>query len=320
MNLSDKRYDAIVSQPSHPWTSGASHLYTREFFELAHSKLTPGGVFVQWIGAGFVDPELFGSLMAAMTEVFPHVHVYRPVPVALVFVASDQPIDLLESGPRALAAAPADFARHGIHRLEDLYASWSMDTQGVRAFSKGRPPNTDDHNRLAAARAPVGDRLQDLERFNEQLGRLDALTPARLAKVDATAVLDRMTWNGELARAHRLAASLPDADRFAAEGWIAYDLGQMQRTKTLFKRALALDPHHKGARAGLITNYQGGALDPSSLAPDERAVVAANEYLSRSDWEGLRATRRGAEGDLAGVAALRECRPRSRCLAARDRR
>jgi len=36
MNLSDKHYDAIVSQPSHPWTSGASHLYTREFFELVH--------------------------------------------------------------------------------------------------------------------------------------------------------------------------------------------------------------------------------------------------------------------------------------------
>ncbi len=289
MNLSDKRYDAIVSQPSHPFTSGASHLYTREFFELAHSKLTPGGVFVQWIGAGFVDLELFGSLMAAMTAVFPHVHVYRPVPVALVFVASDEPIDLLESGPRALAAAPSDFARHGIDRLEDLYASWSMDTQGVRAFSEGRPPNTDDHNRLAAARAPVGDRLKDLERFNEQLGHWDALTPERLAAVEATAVLERMTWNGELARAYRLAAALPGADRFAAEGWIAYDHGQMQRANALLRRALALDPDHRGARAGLIAVYQGHVLDPVSLAPDERAVLAANDRLGRSDWEGLRA-------------------------------
>ena len=49
MNLSDARYDAIVSQPSHPWTSGASHLYTREFFELVRSKLEPGAIFIQWI-------------------------------------------------------------------------------------------------------------------------------------------------------------------------------------------------------------------------------------------------------------------------------
>jgi spermidine synthase len=61
MNLSNKQYDAIVSQPSHPWTSGASHLYTREFFELVHSKLEADGVFVQWIGASFIDVELFGE-------------------------------------------------------------------------------------------------------------------------------------------------------------------------------------------------------------------------------------------------------------------
>ena len=31
LRLTDRRYDAIVSQPSHPWPAGASHLYTREF-------------------------------------------------------------------------------------------------------------------------------------------------------------------------------------------------------------------------------------------------------------------------------------------------
>ena len=55
------RYDAIVSQPSHPWTAGASHLYTREFFELVRSRLAPDGVFVQWIGLPFVDEALFRS-------------------------------------------------------------------------------------------------------------------------------------------------------------------------------------------------------------------------------------------------------------------
>ncbi|MEM7357155.1 MAG: fused MFS/spermidine synthase, partial [Acidobacteriota bacterium] len=31
LRLTGRRFDAIVSQPSHPWTSGASHLFTREF-------------------------------------------------------------------------------------------------------------------------------------------------------------------------------------------------------------------------------------------------------------------------------------------------
>src|SRR5690606_26319387 len=45
--------DAIVSQPSHPWTAGASHLYTREFFELARDRLSDDGVLVQWMGLAF---------------------------------------------------------------------------------------------------------------------------------------------------------------------------------------------------------------------------------------------------------------------------
>jgi len=53
--LTDARFDAIVSQPSHPWTAGASHLYTREFFSLVSDHLEPGGVFVQWIGIAFID-------------------------------------------------------------------------------------------------------------------------------------------------------------------------------------------------------------------------------------------------------------------------
>ena len=44
--LTERRYDLIVSQPSHPWTAGASHLYTREFFALVRGRLAPGGAFV----------------------------------------------------------------------------------------------------------------------------------------------------------------------------------------------------------------------------------------------------------------------------------
>ena len=40
LQLTRERFDAIVSQPSHPWTAAASHLYTREFFELVRSRLS----------------------------------------------------------------------------------------------------------------------------------------------------------------------------------------------------------------------------------------------------------------------------------------
>ncbi len=291
MNLTSKHYDAIVSQPSHPWTSGASHLYTRDFFELVHSKLEPGGIFVQWIGAGFVNVELFGTLMAAMSDVFPYVHVYRPVPAAMVFMASDQPIDLRESGARALAAAPESFGRYGIHNVEDFYASWALDPDGVRKLAEGRPLNTDDHNRLATTRLPSADRHMNRDTFDASLAVVDALTPERLMSVDAVAVLRRINWNGEPKRARKLARTLPPAVRMTTEAWLMLDEGPLARAQAMFRRALAADPTSSeargAARAGMIASFIGNELDPTTLSADESALVRANERLRSQDWKGI---------------------------------
>ena len=288
MNLSNKRYDAIVSQPSHPWTSGASHLYTREFFELSHSKLEPGGIFIQWIGGAFVDVELFGSLMASMTDVFRHVHVYRPVPTALVFMASDEPIDLLESAPRALAKGPADFGRYGIHRVEDFFASWALDTEGVRTLAKGRPRNTDDHNLLATTRLPPALASVNRNRFNEIFASVDVLDPARLRSVRAVSVIRRMRWNGEVRRAQRLAATLPKPQAASAEGWLAYDSRRKRSAQMLFTKALELDPDEPSARAGLIAIFAGETLDQNSLTDAETVVLRAQILVEGKDWVGVR--------------------------------
>ena len=45
--LSDQKFDVIAAQASHPWTGGAAHLYTGEFFELASDHLNEQGVLVQ---------------------------------------------------------------------------------------------------------------------------------------------------------------------------------------------------------------------------------------------------------------------------------
>ena len=101
--VSDVRYDAIVSQPSHSWTAGASHLYTREFMAEARDHLRPGGVFVQWMNARFVDEALFRTLGATLLDVYQHVRVYAPDPWMLLFLASDEAIE-----PEAQAAVLAE--------------------------------------------------------------------------------------------------------------------------------------------------------------------------------------------------------------------
>ena len=141
--LSPTRYDAIVSQPSHPWTSGASHLYTKEFFELARDHLTDEGVLVQWMGSVFITPPLLQSLLATLLDVFPHIEVLRPDPTSLVFVASGEALDIVAAGRRALQSDAAAFASAGISRIEDVAATLALTTEGVRSLAGDAPLLTD---------------------------------------------------------------------------------------------------------------------------------------------------------------------------------
>ena len=44
---SDK-FDVIVSEPSNPWLTGVSNLFTREYFKLVKTRLAEHGIFCQW--------------------------------------------------------------------------------------------------------------------------------------------------------------------------------------------------------------------------------------------------------------------------------
>ncbi|MCS6948292.1 MAG: fused MFS/spermidine synthase, partial [Steroidobacteraceae bacterium] len=154
LRLTAKRYDAIVSQPSHPWTAGASHLYTREFMQLARAHLNDGGVFVQWMNVAFVNEALLRSLTATIIDVFGQVRIYRPDPNTLVFVGSAAPLApeerLLSSG-LPLTLTPAHYRRYGIGSAEDLVFALAADEDGARRLARGAPLITDDDNRIATS-------------------------------------------------------------------------------------------------------------------------------------------------------------------------
>lgn len=313
MHLSRKKYDAIVSQPSHPWTSGASHLYTREFFELVESQLEPGGIFIQWIGKGFVNVPLFGSLSAAMVDVFDHVQVYRPVPAALVFIASNEPLDIERTGRETIAASPEDFAPYGIHRVEDLLASRALDEEGVRRFAEGHPLNTDDHNRLATTRLARTKLRAIGETFEKKMLAYEPWTAEALDGVSPEAVLRRMGWLGQAKRAAAIARGLDEETSLAARGWIAADAGQLPRARALFSKALEFDPDNEAARIGLIETDAKEHLarlgEDFDWTPEQRLLLDAVSRRDARDWDGLAALdARLAEvrpGALAGALAHR---------------
>jgi predicted membrane-bound spermidine synthase len=154
LSLTSKRYDVVVSQPSHPWTAGASHLYTREFMELVRDHLTEDGVFLQWMNTSFVDDDLFKALGSTLLSVFPNVRLYQPQPRVMFFLASTGELDLerqlLQTG-EPLRSAPEAYRLTGINGVNSLIPALLLDEEGMRQACAGASPNTDDRNRLAFA-------------------------------------------------------------------------------------------------------------------------------------------------------------------------
>ncbi len=71
LRRSDHRYDVITLEPMPPNFAGVNNLYSREFYETAAARLTPGGVVAQWLPFHLVTPHHSKSIAATFLEVFP---------------------------------------------------------------------------------------------------------------------------------------------------------------------------------------------------------------------------------------------------------
>lgn len=69
-------FDVITLEPLMPYTPGAVHLYTKEFYELARAALNPGGILCQWIPPQGVSGADFRRLVASATAAFGHVSLW----------------------------------------------------------------------------------------------------------------------------------------------------------------------------------------------------------------------------------------------------
>lgn len=88
---SDTKYDLILSEPSNPWVSGVSGLFTDEFYARVRGYLTPDGVFGQWLHLYEIDDGLVLSVIKAVHRNFPSYRIYLTMDVDILIVASNRP-------------------------------------------------------------------------------------------------------------------------------------------------------------------------------------------------------------------------------------
>ena len=72
----DRRYDVVISEPSNPWITGVSNLFTQDHWRAASQSLKPDGIFVQWVQLYEMHPDNIKTLYRTFASVFPHVRVF----------------------------------------------------------------------------------------------------------------------------------------------------------------------------------------------------------------------------------------------------
>jgi len=83
--------DLILSEPSNPWVSGVSSLFSDEFYNRVSDRLAPGGVFGQWLHLYEISDALVLSVLAALHRNFPSYQVYLVHSADMLIVAGADP-------------------------------------------------------------------------------------------------------------------------------------------------------------------------------------------------------------------------------------
>ena len=145
-----ERYDVIVSEPSNPWMSGVSNLFTREFFAIARHALAPGGRLLQWVQLYSLEPQALYSILAALHAEFPYVYglAHTQGSADLLLLASERPLarDDLPRWEKLPERVRADLQRIGNFSTSDLWSLIRLLPDDVAALAgRAGVVNSDDN-------------------------------------------------------------------------------------------------------------------------------------------------------------------------------
>jgi len=148
-----ERYDVIVAEPSNPWLTGVSNLFTQDFWIMGKERLKPSGVWSQWVQLYGMSPDDLRSLLATFADVYPHVLLFATIEDAdLVLLGSEAPlVPSVDAARRLLDLHPkvADELRLvGIKEPHDVLTFYQFGREDMIELAGDIEFNTDDNMRV----------------------------------------------------------------------------------------------------------------------------------------------------------------------------
>lgn len=123
-----KKYDIIISEPSNPWVSGISSLFTDEFYKHIINYMSDEGLFVQWMQGYETNPQLLLSVLKALKNNFYDFALYAASDSDLLIIArSNKSINQPGIAVFNDGAMEKELARVGIHNIQDIETQFIAD-------------------------------------------------------------------------------------------------------------------------------------------------------------------------------------------------
>ncbi len=305
--MTNKSYDAIVSQPSHPWTAGASHLFTREFVAIAKDHLNDDGVFLQWMNAEFVDEALLRSLAATLHDAFEFVRVYGTDSTVLFFLASDSPLDIehqLALTGRPLVDEPLHFSYMSFNGVDDFIAALMLDEDGVKKFAGSAPLSTDNKNLMATRSRSRGDGLTNtqlnalVEEHDPLLDPLSWIHRDFGDQLNFAYIAYRLLAEKRINRIGKLTDIIPDRSVQTLVSALGFEYnGERERMNEALRISLNANPNNEQTRFKMIASElpRFASRSPSAqaqalaaeLSGAPAAVVKAWPLGAEQNWQAL---------------------------------
>jgi spermidine synthase len=147
--VSRDRYDVLTSEPSNPWIAGIANLFSLEHFRLCRERMTPDGVFCQWVPIYNLAPQDFRCIAATFQQVFPNSSVWLfpelPSDAYLIGTRGPLSLDAVQLARRAARSEVArDLQQAGLRDAWDVLGGYVCGPDVMAALAEGQTPNTDD--------------------------------------------------------------------------------------------------------------------------------------------------------------------------------
>jgi predicted membrane-bound spermidine synthase len=271
--VTDEKYDVIISQPTNPWISGVAGVFSREHFEACRERLAPGGLVLQWIQAYETEDRTFYMMLETFTGVFPCYTIWNSRLTDAIIIGSPDPYIPDFSRMEKRLASPS--VRKD---LEPLGVSSMLTVLGLQMVDRAARPSH--------------------------------IAWGGVVHSDFFPILDYVAPRGFYVGSSSLAARVMDRrQRSPANGrlWISDYLGSRSPTREEFREAYSYAARIPGLAPRLAFAWASQWLACCPDDPEAAAAVASTLGPTHAEAIGLLRSQRLGQGEGARKAIKELC-------------